>query len=321
MTQPRIGIIGAGMAGLACAQALAAAGHEPRLFDKGRGVGGRLATRRGPDDLRFDHGAQYITARGTSFSDALARLRSDGVVHDWQAGAKPALVGAPSMNAIAKHLAKDRTIELQREAQGITHTPDGWAVSFQDGVEMFDYLVATPPAPQLIDLLGADHDLSDDLSRVAYDPCWTLMAAFPSDAPFPFAVIRDPEADLSWIAHDGAKPGRATLGTWVAHASAAWSRAHLEHDKEEIAARMLALLADRLRVDPDLARHVAAHRWRYAQVTSPLGRPFLQSDDGRLFLGGDWCLAARVEAAWDSGRAIARAISAAVHPNDAVSPA
>ena len=51
-----------------------------------------------------------------------------------------------------------------------------------------------------------------------------------------------------------------------------------------------------------------AHRWRYARTVNPLGRACLAGDDGTLFLGGDWALGARVECAFDSGRAIAQAI-------------
>ena len=49
----RIAIIGAGLAGLSAARALTAAGHTPVVFEKSRGLGGRLATRRtefGPID-------------------------------------------------------------------------------------------------------------------------------------------------------------------------------------------------------------------------------------------------------------------------------
>ncbi|HCD27840.1 MAG TPA: deoxyribodipyrimidine photolyase, partial [Gammaproteobacteria bacterium] len=42
---PKVAIIGAGLAGMQCARALLEGGIEPRLFDKGRGIGGRCATR------------------------------------------------------------------------------------------------------------------------------------------------------------------------------------------------------------------------------------------------------------------------------------
>ncbi len=136
------------------------------------------------------------------------------------------------------------------------------------------------------------------------------MAAFPADAPAPFTSRADEAHPLAWIAQDSSKPDRPdTATTWVAQASPDWSEWHLEEDRDVIAARMLPLLCELIGVAPDLALHAAAHRWRYARVTKPLGRPFLGGEQG-LWLGGDWCLGARVEAAWKSGAAIADAVLA-----------
>ena len=65
------------------------------------------------------------------------------------------------------------------------------------------------------------------------------------------------------------------------------------------------MLCDRLGVAADRVTHAAAHRWRYARVTVPLGQPFLRERGGSLYLGGDWCIGPRVESAWTSGTAIA----------------
>ena len=86
------------------------------------------------------------------------------------------------------------------------------------------------------------------------------------------------------------------------------SAQHLEETPETITARMLPMLAQAIGVKPQLAVYAAAHRWRYARTTSPLNTPFLCGEDETLHVGGDWCLGARVEAAWSSGTAIADAI-------------
>ena len=57
-----IAIIGAGISGCSCAHQLTQAGHQVTVVEKGRGVGGRMATRR-MDGARIDHGAQFFTAR------------------------------------------------------------------------------------------------------------------------------------------------------------------------------------------------------------------------------------------------------------------
>lgn len=82
----QIGIIGAGIAGLSCAEMLQAAGHAVRVFDKGRGAGGRMATRRVPTpsgDVTFDHGAQYFTTRNPAFAAAVTDWQASGVVAPW----------------------------------------------------------------------------------------------------------------------------------------------------------------------------------------------------------------------------------------------
>jgi renalase len=78
----------------------------------------------------------------------------------------------------------------------------------------------------------------------------------------------------------------------------------------DIASCMLPLLCDRLNISHDKVTHAAAHRWRYARVTRALGQPYISSADATLYLGGDWCIGARVEAAWDSGTALAEDILA-----------
>jgi renalase len=63
-------IIGGGMAGLSAATALAKTGASVTVLDKGRGPGGRMAARRveiGGEQVSFDHGAQYLTARDPAF--------------------------------------------------------------------------------------------------------------------------------------------------------------------------------------------------------------------------------------------------------------
>ncbi|MGH1591618.1 hypothetical protein ACRBEV_28625 [Methylobacterium phyllosphaerae] len=54
--------------------------------------------------------------------------------------------------------------------------------------------------------------------------------------------------------------------------------------------------------------YAEAHRWRYAQVETALQLPCLYDPALRVGAAGDWCLGARIEAAYDSGQALARAL-------------
>lgn len=299
-------IIGSGMAGLACARRLAEAGLSPVVLDKGRGIGGRVATRR-EGDLQFDHGAQYVNAHGVDFAAVLRGLSVAG----WQDGTgRIHSVGVPGMSALPKGLGLGLDIRQGVQVAGLQQDGDGWLVQVEGAVLRAARVVVTVPAPQVAGLLGQGHPLVADLAPVRLAPCLTLMAAVA--APPPFIARQDPDDPLSWIAQDSSKPGRpqGDATQWVAQAGEAFSLAHLDKTAEEIAALMLPLLCDRLGVTADRVTNAAAHRWRYARVTQPLGQPYLSSADGTLYLGGDWCIGPRVEAAWTSGTAIADAMLA-----------
>ena len=308
-------VIGAGMAGIACARALQDAGQPVRVIDKGRGIGGRMATRRADTlagALRFDHGAQYVTARDSAFAAMLAGTQAAAV---WDDGAAhPHYVGLPGMSGLPRALAEGLDVASGVEVSAIRRDGPIWRLVTNDAVIEAERAVLTVPAPQVAPLIGAGHALVPQLHGVGMAPGLTLMAAFPGDAPAPFVSRKPPDGPLAFIARDSSKPRRPDgVVTWVAQASPDWSAAHLECDKEEIARLMLPLLCQAIGAEPDTVLHLDAHRWRYARVTTPLGQPFLRDTTGTLHLGGDWCLGPRVEAAWSSGTAIARDILGAGH--------
>lgn len=305
-------IVGAGIAGIAAARRLVAAGRRVTLLDKSRGIGGRMATRR-VGDLQFDHGAQFVTARGDLFSKALAALEAEGHAAPW---ASQGHVGTPGMSALPKGLAAGLDVVGNQEIRALVRSADGWTLSTADGpvaVEgngAFAGIVLAVPAPQAVPLAASAGAVWPGLGRVRYAPCWALMLAFDQGSVDLASSLRPSgDAAIGWIARDDSKPGRlGTRATVVVHATPAWSRAHLEETQEAVAAQLLAAFraTTGATAEPDFA---AAHRWRYALVEEALGEPFLW--DGALGLGacGDWCIGARVEAAFDSGDALGVAIT------------
>lgn len=303
-------IIGAGMTGIACARALHDAGRSVRILDKGRGIGGRMATRRAETrvgNLSFGHGAQYVSAHNPAFATLLDELATAAA---WEDGAThPHYVGVPGMSNLPRTLAAGLDVKNCVEVTSIRRENGAWQVSFGDDKIEAKQVVLTVPVPQIAPLVGSDHPLIPALGAVQMGPSLTLMAAFLAEGPPPFVSQAFSDGPLSYIARIDSKPGRPTAATtWVAQASAIWSTEHIEEEKEKIAQMMLPLLCDIICVDPARVLHLDAHRWRYARVTMPLGQPFLRDTTGTLHMGGDWCLGSRVEAAWESGTAIARDI-------------
>jgi renalase len=322
----RVAIIGSGITGLSCASALRQAGLSPIVFDKGRGIGGRTATRRTDTGFQFDHGAQYITARSKEFQDALAVAQAAGAVSIWDDGhTQERFVGTPGMTGLAKHMARDwgeglaggLALFQRTEIQSIARVTEGWRLAFEGRVEEFECVVVTAPAAQSSALVRQDAPgMADQLDQVEFDPCLTVMVALDEAPPAGFENRVDTDAILSWVARDSGKPARPKSGNhpgsacWVAQANPTWSAQNIEHANDDIARMMLPLLLETVGARSSDVVHASAHRWRYARVTRPLGQPFVADPTMTLFAGGDWCLGPRVESAWMSGAAIARAILA-----------
>jgi predicted NAD/FAD-dependent oxidoreductase len=301
----RVAVVGAGMAGLTAARALADAGQAVTVFDKGRGLGGRLATRR-TDWGPVDHGAPGVPADLVDLPGAQA----------WPGGPICAqVVGVPGMSSLLINLSDQ--VDVLREIVVGALAPDGpgWALSDPDSGPLgsFDFVIVAIPAPQAAALLaGYLPDMGHAVAQARMDPLWTLIlvlpegAGPPQDAPLPLA------APLSLSIPQSAKPGATGPGgRWAVHADPDWSAKHVDLPKDEAAARMLAALRAQTgtTVQPLLA---AGHRWRYARVSRPLGQPFAASPCGRVLAGGDWALGPLATHAAASGRAMAAAVLAAL---------
>ena len=315
----RIAVIGAGMAGLACAGALHRIGAAVTLFDKSRRVGGRLATRR-VDGLLFDHGAQYATARDPAFIGMMQAMAAAGTAASWPAAGDDRWCGIPGMSALARHMEQEGigTLHAGRHAAFMHREGHGWFVRHRDAADTrpglvsdtggdvagpFDQVAVALPAPQAAGLLQP-HAFAAKAARAGMAPCWAAMLAFDEATTAP-DLLRPEAGPLRWIARDSSRPGRAaTPECWVAHATPEWSRDHLEQPAEAVLARLHTVFAAETGIAA-APRYAAVHRWRYALAEAPLGTPALWDAAAGLGVCGDWCLGARVEAAFLSGRALA----------------
>jgi renalase len=322
-----VAVIGAGLAGLSAARALEDRGSEVVVVDKARGPGGRMATRR-YEAWQFDHGAQYFTAREPQFLQQVLAWRENGHVEPWNgcigivengriAAAPPEterFVAVPGMSSICRALAEGLTeCRLEWRVRHAAISDAGWRLDAADGrtIEADALVITTPPEqvkplladPALIAMVG------QALQGLVMEPCWALMAVLdrPLLSEWDAAFVN--EGALSWVCNQAAKPGRPAALAWVLHATAEWSRAHLESDGARVSERLLEaarLLPGAADVQVEFA---TAHRWRYSRARQPLESGALWFEQQRLALAGDWCAGSRVEGAFLSGVAAARHIN------------
>jgi predicted NAD/FAD-dependent oxidoreductase len=132
-------------------------------------------------------------------------------------------------------------------------------------------------------------------------PCWALLTAHAEAQPGLRSLGSSPAIDRCSVTDLGS--GGPT--TCVLHAPADWSAARLERDADAVALALYAVLSAACPVDLPAPDYLAAHRWRYARASVPLGRPCLWLEDLRVGLGGDWCPGGDAEGARASGLALA----------------
>ncbi len=323
----RVAVVGAGLSGLRAAQRLQTSGRASvRLFEKARGVGGRTAMRRaGP--YAFDHGAQYFTARdvrfraqvdawvqagvAAPFDKALAGIPRDGSLQFRESDPTERFVGVPGMTAMAKEMARGLDVELGVRVASLGRVGaaagGSWTLDLGEGRTEagFDVVLVTTPAAQAEPLVAASADLRAAAASVVMDPCWAVMVVFGEryDVPADGAFIES--GALTWTCRNSSKEGRPEGDAWVLHASPAWTREHMELERNDVAERLVEALAESTGVPSPATVHTAAHRWMYAGARAPRQDGALYDPELGLGLAGDWINGSKVQGAWLSGDLLA----------------
>ena len=316
-------IVGAGISGLLAARTLDQEGWTVTVLDKGRGVGGRMATRR-IGRGNFDHGAQFFTVRGERFAGLVEGWLEAGVATEWTRGfadpegrpnkdGYPRYRGTEGMTSIPKHISRGLDVRTRERAVKVGDAGDRWEIVCESGLRVAgDALVLAVPVPQALDLASSGSYMLPggarrNLEAVSYDPCLALMALLDdsADVPEPGGMqIKD--EPLDWIG-DNRRKGISEAPAVTVHAGPRWSRSHFEDDETEIVDAMISHASDYLGTDlsPAIVETSLA-RWRYSWVTNPHPEPCLvASDNPPLLFCGDAFGQPKVEGAALSGLAAA----------------
>lgn len=321
---PGVAVIGAGLAGVTAARALRAAGYPVTVFEKSRGPGGRMATRRTPAGDTFDHGAQYFTARDALFREQVRWWMDAGVVAEWHGvigtlehgrvtrseREQVRYVGVPAMGSGVREYAETLHARYEVRVERVEREGSAWRLTTESGERLgpYDVVVVAVPAPQAVPLLAGAPELAARAATVHMEPCQAVMARFEARVPLELDGAFVHGSPLSWIARDASKPGRAEGERWVLHGSPEASREFLESAPDVVAARWVEAFtqATGLEVRPV---ETVVHRWRYALPSPALEETALF--DASLGIGacGDWCGGPRVEGAFLSGVALARRLA------------
>lgn len=299
-------VIGGGISGLIAATILQSNGFSVTVLDKGRGIGGRLATRRirsatGGEGI-FDYGVQYFqvqTRRVQSWIDTWIQQglvetgapRFLGVDHLAQ-NLFPYYRGTCSNRSIAQSLAESLTVHANTRITRLQwHDPDWLVYAENNTCFQGNVIVLTPPLPQTLGLLNISgivisEQARQDLERVTYSQCIAVLAllATHSHVPVPGDVGLEGQP-LSWLGCNTQKGISPNGHAVTLLASSEFSEAHWEVDNSIVANQLIAAAQPWI---GSLVIDYNVHRWRYRQPLNPYRKTFLAlSTPGPVVLAGD----------------------------------
>ncbi len=315
----KIAIIGAGIAGASLARMLADGTPNcvVSVFDKSRGVGGRMSTRRSPS-VEFDHGAQFFTVRTRGFRDFLRPYEK--AIKAWSANVttlstredrykriwfEPHYVPTPRMNSLCRILLEGIACQSGQKVTGIESIGDQWFLETESNrLGPYDWVISTAPAPQTGELLNID------LSDVEYSPAFSIMARLNASPGFDAAVVKD--SPIEWLAVNSAKPDRdSAIASLVAQTAPDWSRENLDREPDDLRRDLTNELLALGIADFD-ATETSLHRWRFARVVKAHEYPYFVDPQSRVAACGDWAVGPRIEDAFTSALALYGCISRAL---------
>ncbi|MFZ4584177.1 MAG: NAD(P)/FAD-dependent oxidoreductase [Acidimicrobiia bacterium] len=311
-------VVGAGLSGLAAARALEAAGGRPTVLDKGRSVGGRLATRR-ILDARLDHGAQFFTQRGPEMAALVEELDGAGILRTWCHGfgadeGHPRYVLAGGMNGLAKFLGAGLDdVRTGVEVRAVRRTENGWQAEWDGGSVRAPALLMTAPVPQTLALLdhgsvAIDAGTRAALAAIEYHATIALLVVLdgPPALPPPGAV-QPTSGPFGFVADNAARLGGGRHALTL-HCTDDYSRDRLEANPDALARELLD--AARVHIGEAGVAEAQIKTWRYATPQQCWPEPccVLVDGDEPLVVAGDAFGGAQVEGAYLSGLAAAAAL-------------
>lgn len=318
-------VIGSGLSGLSAADKLGSNGYSVMLIDKGKGVGGRLASRR-IAEATFDYGAQFFTARSTPFKHCVQEWIKAGVAEEWYSSypgnpqGHPRYRGVPAMTAVAKYLAKGKNLLQATRIKRLIQTTTGWQV-LTDTHQSFEAkaLLITCPVPQTLDLLSVSgiaiaDSILQRLSSIEYERCIAVMATLDasSDMAPPGALYLN-TGPIAWLS-DNEKKGLSSIPAITIHASADFSLKHFDHDRQQVGKELID--AAKPYIGNSQIVDFQVHGWRYSKpISVDDSESLLITQSSQLppiAVAGDAFAGPRFEGAVVSGWSAAKTLEAAL---------
>ena len=321
----RIAIIGSGLSGVSLAR-LIQNDCTVEIFEKSRGVGGRMSTRTSTPYI-FDHGAQYFMIKNKHFLDFTSNLINENVIQPWTykhayfEGTKlmklksftkvhKHYVGVPNMDSIVKYLSDGLNIKLHTNISKIEKKKQKWYLTDNENRTYgeFHWVILTLPAEQSLALLSKKVSFYNIIKKIKMKGCFSLMLGMQEQLELDFDAASIKDYDIGWMAVNNSKPKRNCGFSLLVNSSYEYAEKNINTQKDEVLHNLLkktAKLINRNLISCDL---MLLHQWKFVETfNKPLHNYFIDQNQ-KIGVCGDWCLNSRVEDAFISANKLSKAI-------------
>ncbi len=335
-----IGIVGAGIAGLTAGKLLSQAGHEVTIFEKSRGLGGRMSTRyAGKDNLaKLDHGVSYFRPSSEEFKKFTAELLEKNVIKVWGekiflyngseivtkntfASGATYFAATNGMNSIGKYLSRWTDVNTDSRVGGLTHIGSNrrkkrtWMINMNDRSTFeADAVIIATPAPQAYGIINTTIDeismlkIIREIDVINYHPQFSLMLGYGKSEIPEWDGLVCKNSQIEFISNEVSKRSENQECTIVIHASPNFTKKHFNTDTDIVEQELINSFVEITKgwgVSPEWRK---LHRWRYSKPVSVINRPFMETEaeESPLAIVGDYFQGNDLDAAYCSGFKLAK---------------
>ena len=169
----KIAIIGAGFSGCNLYNNLKEKYEDITIFEKSRGVGGRLSTKY-IEDKFIDHGTSSLIPITDDLKFFCLDLAKNGVLK----AKYDQFIPKNGINSICKFLIDEKDLLVNTKIIKAQNSNNKWFLEDENHkvYEDFDLLFITIPAPQILEMqIELQDDFKQKLSHIKYDSVFSLI--------------------------------------------------------------------------------------------------------------------------------------------------
>ena len=320
-----IAVIGAGITGITLANLLQKKVNLT-VFEKSRGVGGRMATRRA-EPYQFNHGAQYFKIENKEFRDFLYPLMKNKIIIPLETkhieifnkqvikrikmNNKNYYTAQTKMNTVVKYLVNNNFfMKLLCKIEKTKKEHDKWFLIDSDKVSYgpYDWLFVTIPPYQAIEILYYNFKFLNIIKKIKMRSCYSLMLGFDKINEFDFDTASFLDEDIQWLSISKKYLANKEYCNLLINSSYNFAEENINNIKDKISDYLIKQASNILNCELNNYEHKSLHFWKYAMSEKNNNLGSLFDENSKIVVCGDWCMNGKIEGAFLSAKDAANKI-------------